>query len=172
MNRWWRLCGLAAESGAATKPRLHSALRRHILLLLQIVVVRGSMPPKKRRNSQGDIAHHGRVTTRQPNGLPTAPPVHGQNATASKRRERTPTSPTASARYTPPIRHIRFRPGWHKVIGTALLVGALVVVVLNESMLAGGQHLLPGGHNPLYLIGGIVLAGYSTWWFGWFDRET
>jgi hypothetical protein len=31
--------------------------------------------------------------------------------------------------------------------------------------------VLPGGHNEFYLLIGMAAAGYSTWWFGWFDRK-
>ena len=131
------------------------------------------MPPKKRRSNPGDIAHHGRVTGRHSQmDLPIAPPRPPLSGARRTRAEHPPPTPPQSARYTPPIRHVRFRPGWHKAIGAALLVVSVLVVLLNEAMLGGVEHLLPGGHNPLYLIGGVLVAGYSTWWFGWFDRET
>jgi hypothetical protein len=67
---------------------------------------------------------------------------------------------------------VRYRPEWHKIVGALILVLGLAVIVLNDVMLLGASRsLLPGGHNELYLILGVVIAGYSTWWFGWFDRE-
>lgn len=77
----------------------------------------------------------------------------------------------ASRRYTPPIRSVRVRPGWHKAVGFALVLVGLTVIVLNDVMRGGGVRLLPGGHSELYLALGLVIAGYSMWWFGWFDRE-
>jgi hypothetical protein len=44
--------------------------------------------------------------------------------------------------------------------------------VTNDVMLFGASTtLLPGGHNELYLVLGITVAGSSLWWFGWMDRN-
>jgi hypothetical protein len=29
--------------------------------------------------------------------------------------------------------------------------------------------VLPGGHSPLYLLGGLILAGVGVWWLGLLD---
>lgn len=132
------------------------------------------MPPNKRRGKPGDPEHHGRVTTRA-----TAPvsPLSGAQASLddsvvrSRRAERSP-SPSPSARYTPRVRSVRLRPDWHKVVGAVVLVVGIAVAVINDVMLLGATAtLLPGGHSELYLLLGVAVAGYSTWWFGWFDRE-
>lgn len=48
----------------------------------------------------------------------------------------------------------------------------IAIIILNDIVLLGASAtLLPGGHTELYLILGVVIAGYSTWWFGWFDRD-
>lgn len=103
------------------------------------------MPPAKRRS----------VPAKRPDLDPTPRPT-----------------PAKSSRYTPPMRSIRWRSGWHKTVGATILILGVAVAVLNDVMLLGASTtLLPGGHSELYLVLGIVIAGYSTWWFGWFDRE-
>jgi hypothetical protein len=149
------------------------------------------MPPSKRRTRGGRSVHHGRVTTHDETiHLPTAPrsPVDAfrgttdQPPTAPARtaalepsgavhRTTERADPASSARYTSPQRRIRFRPGWHKAFGVALLVLGILVAALNDvMMLQPGVTLLPGGHNELYLFAGVAVASYSAWWFGWFDR--
>ena len=67
---------------------------------------------------------------------------------------------------------MRFRPELHKLIGAVILVIGIAIVIVNDIVLLGASAtLLPGGHTELYLMLGVVIAGYSTWWFGWFDRE-
>lgn len=129
------------------------------------------MPPPKRHTNPGQFEHRGRVTTQR--AEPTLPPATELSPLASKRRITDRNVPAASSRYTPPIKSVRFRHGWHKTVGAVFLVGGIAVAVLNDAMLLGATStLLPGGHNELYLILGVIIAGYSTWWFGWFDRES
>lgn len=128
------------------------------------------MPPSKRRTKASDIEHRGRVTvSRDPTAVPRASP--SMPSGRANRPERGPATPAASSRYTPPLKSVRWRPGWHKSIGALVLIVGLIVVILNEVMLGNSITLLPGGHSELYLVLGVVIAGYSTWWFGWFDRE-
>ncbi len=128
------------------------------------------MPPNKRRTSARDVEHHGRVTLHR-DGIPTASSFE-PTPSAMKRRTTPRDTPAPSSRYTPPIKSFRFRPGWHKAVGTALLLLGISVAVLNDIVLLGGPRtLLPGGHNELYLLLGIVVGGFGTWWFGWFDDE-
>lgn len=130
------------------------------------------MPPNKRRGKPGDPEHHGRVTIRA--GAPISP-LSGSQASLDDRGARgqhADRSPSPSARYTPPARSVRLRPQWHKGIGAAVLIVGIAVAVLNDVMLLGASAtLLPGGHSELYLLLGVGVAAYSTWWFGWFDRE-
>lgn len=128
------------------------------------------MPPKKRKTSGHGVQHLGRVTVHHNDTFPRAadPPPLGQ------RRHRTDDLevPGASARYTPPIKHVRFRPGWHRVVGAVTVLLGVGVAVANDAMLLGAPAtMLPGGHNELYLLLGVVIAGSSLWWFGWMDRE-
>jgi hypothetical protein len=45
--------------------------------------------------------------------------------------------------------------------------------VVNDAMLfADGVTLLPFGHQELYLILGILIAGGSSWFLGLFDHGT
>jgi hypothetical protein len=58
---------------------------------------------------------------------------------------------------------------WHRVAGIVLIVVGVAMIALNfaEDENIG---ILPGGHSPLYLLGGLLIAGSSLWWFGAFDR--
>lgn len=79
----------------------------------------------------------------------------------------------SSARYTPPDRNVVVRPRWHRVAGWAGVVAGVLVVVLNDAMLAGiDTDLLPFGHSELYLILGVVIAGLFSRFLGLFDRQT
>ena len=129
------------------------------------------MPPKKRRTMARDIQHRGRVTVSRDDYAAVPRPVASTPAARAKRNESGPVTPTASSRYTPPIKSTRLRPGWHKTVGVLILIAGITVVVLNDAMLGNSITLLPGGHSELYLMLGVLIAGYSTWWFGWFDRE-
>jgi hypothetical protein len=128
------------------------------------------MPPNKRRTKRSDVDHRGRVTvSRDPTEVPlAAAPSLSQRATHT---ESGPAKPAASSRYTPPVKSFRFRPGWHKTVGALFVVLGLAVVILNDAMLGNSVTLLPGGHSELYLVLGVMIAGYGTRWFGWFDRE-
>lgn len=128
------------------------------------------MTPHKRRVRPGDVEHQGRVTV--PRGsVPLPLPTRPSTTSARRRTGAEPAAPEASNRYTPPIKSVRFRPGWHKALGAGLVVIGAAVAVLNDVMLLQQVTLLPGGHNEFYLILGLCVVGYSTWWFGWFDRE-
>ena len=79
-------------------------------------------------------------------------------------------APAASSRYTPKIKaRGPFRPGWHKVVGALIVFVGLGIFVVND-LAWFDINLIPGGHNELWAIVGILTAGSSTWWFGWFDR--
>ncbi len=127
--------------------------------------------PSKRRPKPDDLEHHGRVTRhREDTPFPRA--AAPSPSSAPKRRTTEKATPAASSRYTPPLKSVRFRPEWHKLIGAVILVIGIAIVILNDIVLLGASAtLLPGGHTELYLVLGVVIAGYSTWWFGWFDRE-
>ncbi|MDE0804847.1 MAG: hypothetical protein OSA99_16185 [Acidimicrobiales bacterium] len=48
-----------------------------------------------------------------------------------------------------------------------------MIVILNDGMLlTEDMTLLPFGHSELYLILGVLVAGWSTRFLGLFDRET
>lgn len=92
----------------------------------------------------------------------------------SKRRGPTPRRRPAeretesSSRYTPPAPpEVRFRPGWHKVVGWLQIAAGLAVVALHYGL---GLQVLPGGHNDGWLVIGFVVAAGGTWWLGVFDR--
>ena len=77
---------------------------------------------------------------------------------------------TASSRYTPKMKaRGPFRPTWHKVVGALFVVAGLAIFVIND-LAWFDINLIPGGHNELYAVLAFVVAGASTWWFGWFDR--
>lgn len=74
-------------------------------------------------------------------------------------------------RYTPPAVHIRIRPTRHKVLGWFQVGAGLLLVLVNYAEELGAR-VLPGGHNELYFVLGLVIAGGGTWWLGIFDRPT
>lgn len=128
------------------------------------------MPPPKRRTKGGRPVHHGRVTRAEVPVPLARPPV--ADAVDRRIEARPRASPAPSNRYTPPKKSFRFRPGWHKLLGFALLFVGIALAAVNDAMLLQPSlTMLPGGHNELYLLAGVVIAGVSTWWFGWFDRR-
>jgi hypothetical protein len=58
-----------------------------------------------------------------------------------------------------------------KVAGALLITVGLVVVLTNYAEEIIDRHLLPGGHSPLYLLLGVLLAAYGTWSTGVLDRK-
>lgn len=138
------------------------------------------MPPPKRRTQGGRPVHRGRVTTRESEinvgqgvdadfatrAFTRSEAMSHRRTNAEARNPVAPTRPTADRRPA-----FRFRPTWHKWLGAGLLVLGAALLVLNDlMMLQPSLLLLPGGHNELYLIAAVLIAGYSTWFFGWFDR--
>ena len=82
-------------------------------------------------------------------------------------------APTESPRYTPPKASYRIRPRWHRVAGWAGVTLGVLIAIANDTMLiADHLTLLPFGHQELYLILGVLVAGGSTWFLGLFDRGT
>ena len=77
-------------------------------------------------------------------------------------------SPKSGGRYTAPNRPFRIRPDWHKPLGWVIVALGLVVAVVNDLELFG-INLMPGGHNELYLLLALVIAGGGTWFLGLFD---
>ena len=81
-------------------------------------------------------------------------------------------SESGSGRYTPPAPKARFRPRWHRVAGWLGVAVGVAVAVANDAMLFGEDvRLLPFGHQELYLVVALMIAGSSTWFLGVFDRE-
>ena len=82
-------------------------------------------------------------------------------------------APPGPGRYTPPQPAYRIRPSWHRVAGWVGVAIGVLVIILNDTMwLTPSVTLLPFGHNELYLILGLAIAGASTWFLGLFDRGT
>lgn len=100
--------------------------------------------------------HKGRVTVRADPDTPRTP-------------ERA--NPEASSRYTPRRPTFRIRPTGHKVAGWSLVAAGIAVAVLNDVAFFGPEPL-PGGHSELYLVLGVAIAAYGTWWLGLFDRPS
>jgi len=102
----------------------------------------------------GRSIHHGRVTSRRPENVEHDPPV-------------------PSGRYTPPTPKYRLRPRWHRIAGwLGVLAGALIAIANDAMLFSESLTLLPGGHQELYLMLGLAVAGSSTWFLGLFDRGT
>ena len=126
------------------------------------------MPPNKRRSKPRQDEHRGRVTVHHdPNDLPRATSRPPSPPSVRPRADPPPTS-----RYTPPApKAVRFRPTWHRVVGAAIVIFAVAIFVANDVIFVGASRSpLPGGHSELYLVLALAVAGYGTWWFGWFDR--
>lgn len=110
-----------------------------------------------------------RPGTTGPTARPTTQPTTKNSLPAASARSAEAAKPT-STRYTPPSPKYRFRPGWHKAVGWALVVLGAAIAVVND--LAFFEiRVLPGGHSELYLLLGIAVAGYGSWWLGLFDRN-
>lgn len=125
------------------------------------------MPPPKRRTKGGRPVHDGRVTRSS-----TEVPPSGEDARAPQPAVRPRPPATTTPRYTAAKPSFRLRPGRHKLVGLGLVILGVLVVAVNDIMLlTPSLTLLPGGHNELFLFGGLVVAGYGTWWFGWYDRR-
>jgi hypothetical protein len=63
------------------------------------------------------------------------------------------------------------RPTWHRVVGAAIVILGVAIAITNDLIFVGASRSpLPGGHSELYLMLAFGVAGYGTWWFGWFDR--
>lgn len=50
------------------------------------------------------------------------------------------------------------------------MLGGVAVIIANDAMFFVEGTLLPGGHNELYLLLGLAVAGAFTWFLGFFDR--
>jgi len=57
------------------------------------------------------------------------------------------------------------------VLGWGLVALGIVIGVLNDVARIGPK-VVPGGHNELYLLLAVGVAGYGGWWLGIFDRPT
>lgn len=91
--------------------------------------------------------------------------------TRARRADSTTTeaAPSPTGRYTPPkAMAFRIRPTWHKVAGVIQMLVGVALVVINY--IDYSADILPGGHQEVYFLVGIVIAGGSSWWFGAFDR--
>ena len=122
------------------------------------------MTLRTHRADNEDVARHDRVVVA--NELTAAPraSLAGSSEPYSRNVHATAAPPTPVP-YTPPRRSTRFRPTWHKVVGTLILAAAVAVVIVNELELT----LLPGSHSEAYLFLSATVAGYGMWWLGWFD---
>ena len=62
------------------------------------------------------------------------------------------------------------RPEWQRPVGiVAVSVGIGVVVANFLDRIGLDFAVLPGGHNTLYFLGGLILAGVGVWWLGLLD---
>ena len=71
-----------------------------------------------------------------------------------------------------PKKSVRYRPGWHKILGWALVGVGVFVAVINDLALISVPTPMPGGHSEFYLVAGIALAAWGGWWLATFDRPT
>lgn len=114
----------------------------------------------------------GRVT---PKGSQPGAPDQLRRSPSAPRPMRTKgrEAPEASARYSPPANDYTVRPRWHRVAGWLGVGIGAIIAILNDAMLLGDDLvLLPFGHSELYLLLGVLVAGWSTRFLGLFDRDT
>ena len=127
-------------------------------------------PPKRRkgptpRKRPAGVADHPAGATQSPRSAPGPTGAPTINVEASSRR-----TVDANSRFTPKQKaRGPFRPTWHKVIGALLLLAGAAIFIIND-LAWFDINWIPGGHNELYAMLAFVVAGTSTWWFGWFDR--
>jgi len=66
----------------------------------------------------------------------------------------------------------RIRPLPMRITGWAVFAVGILVSIVNISMdIIDNDELLPGGHSPAYLVGGLVMAGAGLWWTGVMDAK-
>lgn len=88
-----------------------------------------------------------------------------------------PGRPSLSKRVAEPVSGRRgrfgyysgFRPSRHRWIGVALVVAGILIAVANDTMLFIDRVLLPFGHQELWLMTGVLVAGFGTVFLGLFD---
>lgn len=109
-----------------------------------------------------------------PQSRPRRPKKPAKPAENRDRPSRSPAkaeTPAASARYTPRVPVIRFRPTSHKVTGWVLVGLGILIAVLND-VARIGPRVVPGGHSELYLLLAVAVAASGGWWLGIFDRPS
>lgn len=116
-------------------------------------------------------ATSGRVT---PPGRGAEPNQRRRNPSAPRPLPTTSRhAPEASSRYSPPGEKYTVRPHWHRIAGWIGVGIGVLIAVANDAMLLGEDLvLLPFGHSELYLLLGVIVAGWSTRFLGLFDRDT
>lgn len=66
----------------------------------------------------------------------------------------------------------RIRPLPMRVTGWAVLSLGLLIATANIAMdIVDNDELLPGGHSPAYLLGGLIMAAAGLWWTGVLDAK-
>ena len=53
----------------------------------------------------------------------------------------------------------------------ALIFCLLIAIFVINDLEWVGIHVMPGGHNEIYAVTGVMVAASSMWWFGWLDRS-
>lgn len=117
-------------------------------------------------------AASGRVTL--PGGRAGEPNHHRRHPSAPRPLPTTSRhAPDGFSRYSPPGGEYTVRPRWHRIAGWIGVGVGVLVAVVNDAMLLGEDLvLLPFGHSELYLLLGVIVAGWSTRFLGVFDRDT
>ena len=113
----------------------------------------------------------GRVTPKKADreGVHGHSTKQGRPSTAQATKPRA--QPPQAKRYTPPQAAYRIRPRWHRPAGWLGIILGVAIAIANDAMIfVDGLTLLPMGHQELYLLLGVIVAGSSTWFLGLFDR--
>lgn len=63
-----------------------------------------------------------------------------------------------------------FRP-WHRPVGLGMLVSGILIAVVNDLAYLNIE-VMPGGHNELYLMLGVLVAGTGAYLAGFFSPDS
>lgn len=85
--------------------------------------------------------------------------------TSEERADRVRAAVEKSRKTYPPYRV------WHRPVGLALLIAGILVAVMNDLAYVDIE-VMPGGHNELYLMAGVFMAGGGAYLAGFFSPDS
>lgn len=85
--------------------------------------------------------------------------------TSEERAEIVRTAVERKRKTYPPYR------AWHRPVGLGLLVVGILIAVVNDLAYVDIE-VMPGGHNELYLMAGVLMAGAGAYLAGFFSPDS